>query len=228
MRNGGGGTKRVWKLATRSQAPSGRAPRRSSSEERRVRFLSLHRRSQRASAFRGRPGGWRTTDGRSPLVRPRTESRRRHGVDAPFGERPHRITGRTRNGPDAMGRSRPPGDREEGHLRMDGRTVRASTRLETSVPIRVQAPGVPATLRHSGDRPQVACRAAARRPFPGERTLPDRMNRLLRQPTRRLSGRDGDAIHRSRPDAGVSPSGGWSEYGSASTARTASGSGSGK
>jgi hypothetical protein len=98
VRNGAGGTKRVWKLATRNQAPSGRAPRPSSSEERRGRSSGLRCRPHRASAHRGWPGSRRTADGWSPMVRTRIETRWWNGVVAPFGEQPHRVARRSRGG----------------------------------------------------------------------------------------------------------------------------------
>jgi hypothetical protein len=173
VRNDEGGTKRVWKLATRSQAPSGRAPRRPSPEERRGRSSGPHRRSRRASALRVRYGSRRSTDGRThgPI---RTGSRRRDGVVAPLGEQPRRRVGRSRTGPDAMGRCRPPGA-PRGSPSPDGRTDGTSPWM-----IQDLGPGSEAGTRCTGDvpstglRPQVACRTAAHRPFPRGRTLPAR------------------------------------------------------
>ena len=150
-----------------------------------------HRRSYRASAHRDRQGvGGRPMD--ETHGPPRTGSRRREGAVAPLGERPRRITGRARAGLDAMGRSRPPGDREEAHLRMDGRSVRARHRSRTSVPDRRQAPGAPATPRQPGLHPQVACRAAAHRSFQRGRTLPAR--RTVFYGNRFVGGRAGTGM----------------------------------
>jgi hypothetical protein len=104
VRNGVGGPKRVWKLATRNQTQSGRAPRSSSSEEGRGRSLGPRCRTQRASAHRGMRGSRRSTDGRSSTVRPRGETRRWQETDVPFGGRSRNAIGRPRHEPDAMSR----------------------------------------------------------------------------------------------------------------------------
>jgi hypothetical protein len=84
------------------------------------------------------PAGDRWT---APTVRHRTGTRRRVDVVAPLGASSRKPARRPRNGLDAMGARRPPGNREEGHLRVDGHTARARTRVRTSVPARPQAPG---------------------------------------------------------------------------------------
>lgn len=153
VRNGAGGTKRVWNLATRNQAPSGRAPRPSSSERGRGRSSGLRRRGHRASARRSWRGSRRRNDGWSPVVRPRGEARRRFGVDAPLGERPRRPARRSRQGSDAMGHRRPPGDRAGDLPRKGADAIHVGAWAGVSTPVRARTPGEPARSVNQGDRP---------------------------------------------------------------------------
>lgn len=170
VRNGAGGTKRVWKLATRSQAPSGRAPRRPSPEERRGWPSGPHRRSRRASAHRARhgsrrsPGGWNPWSDPDRVTMPPRRSRPPRGAAATGRWKDSSWTGR--------GGTQSAAGEPRGSPSSDGRTNGSRPPWDwISILSPMQAPGAPTALRQSGSRPLVDCRAAARRPFPRGRAL---------------------------------------------------------
>jgi hypothetical protein len=204
-RNDEGGTKRVWKLATRSQDPSGRAPRPTSSEASREWSPGLHRRPQRASAHRVRPGDRRATDGRHPWSGTGPELDGASTRQLPSGGR----RGFAQHGPELdwtrWDMHRPPGNRDVDRPRTERIMVHASSWTRTSVPAPAQAPGVPRGPVISGSvrRPPVVPRHADRSPKNG--ALPDPTNRHKRQPTRRSSGRGGDEIHGAHRTNGSRP-----------------------
>jgi hypothetical protein len=125
----------------------------------------------------------------------RTGSRRRPGAAVPLGEQPQRVDERTREGPDAMGRCRSLGE-PRGGPSSDGWP-------DGSRPPREQdldpAPGAgtrcPRGAPSSGSSPagRLSCRRTPA--VPAWKGPPGSQTRLLRQPIRRWSGRDGDADH---------------------------------
>jgi len=225
VRNGEGGTKRGWKLATRNQAPSGRAPHLDSSEQGRGRPSGLRCRTPWASVQCARRGSRRTIDGWSPMVRPHGEARRWNGADATFGELPHRtadglVADRTRWV--AAGRQGiAPGSSSD-----EPESIRVDAGARTSVPAPVWTPGDP----HGPSARVIARRRPSchRTPAVPLWTDPPGLDlRSSRQPIRRSSG-SGRRTAGFVQDAGEPPSGGRSVPRGTPVAWTTQGSGSGK
>lgn len=130
----------------------------------------------RLTALGSGVGGRPVDEAHGPI---RTGTRRRTGADAPLGERPRRDDGRPRSVAGAMGRCRPLGE-PRGSPSSDGRIH-----------------GTPVHRRRPVNRVSSAGRLSCRRTpaVPAWTGPPGSLNRLLRQPIRRWSGRDGDADH---------------------------------
>jgi hypothetical protein len=184
VRNGEGGTKRVWKLATRNQTPSGRAPP-SALRSRGGRGLPafvVERTGLRSGTSDAGAGGgpmdghpWSSLeerfDGGSEQTHPPGSARAASPKVSP-------RTGRDGSTQVARGSRRRPSS--------DGRK-RGSRRREAgaSVPVRARAPGEPPRPLHSGGRPPTS--VVPSHPDRSQRTDVQDL-RPSRQPTRRSSG----------------------------------------
>lgn len=195
VKNGEGGAKRAWKLATRNQAHSGRAPRLSSSEGSRGRSAPVSR------AFRielrpdtGSAGaGGRPTDDHPWSGLEAGSDGSRAGMFPPGSDQAPP--------PEGPGTNRTRWDIDGRHL-VSARHSGPRSRIERD---RTANRRCPACL---DGRTQVARRAAARWPSTRGRSPPGSPNYPSRQPTRRLSGSGWRSDPTGCPLAGESPSGG--------------------